>query len=109
MQPEKILIFGPIIIFFVIFASMALGFLILVIGLVSKGRKMAWRGTLIDKLHNTKDEFDSNKVNHFYTLIFKTDQGKVIKVGVSMEMYEDYNVGDRAEKKSGELWQKKIN
>jgi hypothetical protein len=108
MQPEKAIIFGPIIIFFVIFAALAIGFLIVVVKLVAKGRKMAWKGTLVDKLHKTKDEFDSNKVSHFYTLVFKTEEGKEIKVGVSKEMFDSYNVGDRAEKKSGEFWQKKI-
>jgi len=108
MQPEKAIIFGPIIIFFVIFASLVIGFLVVVVKLVSKGKKLAWKGTLIDKMHKTKDEYDSNRVNHFYTLVFKTEEGKDIKVGVSKEMFDDYNIGDKAEKKSGEFWQKKI-
>jgi hypothetical protein len=108
MQPEKAVIFGPIIIFFVIFASLVIGFLVVVVKLIAKGRKMAWKGTLIDKMHKTRDEDDSNKVNHFYTLVFKTEEGKEIKIGVSREMFDDYKIGDKAEKKSGELWQKKI-
>lgn len=108
MQPELLIIFGPIIIFFAIFGSMIIGFLIVVGKLISSGKKMAWKGTLIDKMHKTKDEYDSNRVNHFYTLVFKTEEGKDIKVGASKEMYDDYNIGDKAEKKSGELWQKKV-
>lgn len=108
MQPEKLIIFGPMIIFFLFFASLVIGFLVIVVKLAAAGRKMAWKGILIDKMHKTKDEYDSNRVNHFYTLVFKTDDGKEIKVGASKEMWDQYNVGDRAEKKSGEFWQKKI-
>jgi hypothetical protein len=108
MRPEMIVIFAPIVIFFGFFALLIVGFLLLVIKLVAGGRKMAWTGTLVDKLHNTKDEDDSKRVNHFYTLVFKTNEGKEIKVGTSKEMFDQYTIGDRAEKKSGEFWQKKI-
>ncbi|MFA6250463.1 MAG: hypothetical protein WC686_03045 [Candidatus Shapirobacteria bacterium] len=96
------------IIFFIIFAALAIGFLIIVGKLIAGGRKIAWKGTLVDKLHKTKDEFDSKKVSHFYTLVFKTETGAEIKVGTSKERYDEYNVGDRAEKKSGEFWPKKV-
>jgi hypothetical protein len=108
MQPEKLLIFIPIIIFFSIFAVLVIGFLALVISLVNKGRKSAWIGILTDKMFKTRDEYDSNKVNHFYTLVFKIGDGKEIKVGTSKEMFDSFNIGDRAEKKSGEFWPKKI-
>lgn len=108
MPPEKAIIFGPLIIFFAVFASLVIGFLTVVIKLVSKGRKMAWKGTLIDKMHETREEYDSDKVNHFYTLVFKTEDGKVLKVGTSKEVWDEYKIGDKAEKKSGELWPKKL-
>lgn len=109
MQPEKMIIFGPMIIFFVFFGLMVLGFLAIVIKLINKGRKSAWKGVLVDKLYNeTEDMDDSSKTNHFYTLVFKTDEGKQVKVGVSRKMYDEYQVGDKAEKKSGDFWQKKI-
>jgi len=109
MQPEKAIIFGPIILFFLIFGALIIGFLSVVIRLVLKGKAMAWKGTLIDKLHKTQDEYDSKKVNHFYTLIFKIEDGKEIKVGTSKELFDSYQIGDQAEKKAGELWPKKIN
>lgn len=108
MQPEKIIIFGPIIIFFAIFASLVIGFLIVIVKLISRGKKMAWQGTLIDKIYKTNTEYDSDKVNHFYTLVFKIEGSKEIKVGTSKEVYDGYAIGDKAEKKSGELWPKKI-
>jgi CRP-like cAMP-binding protein len=39
---------------------------------------------------------------------FINEDGKEIKVGTSKQMWDEYKVGDKAEKKSGELWQKKI-
>ena len=109
MQPEKAVIFGPIIIFFVIFAVLAGGFLLLVFKLVMKGRAMAWKGELVDKVYKTSEDYDNpHKVNQFFTLVFKTEDGKTMKVGTSKEVYDSYNIGDKAEKKSGELWPKKI-
>jgi hypothetical protein len=108
MQPEKAIIFIPMIIFFVFFASLVIGFLLVVLKLVTAGKKMAWKGTLIDKMHKTKDEYDSNRVNHFYTLVFKTEEGKEIKVGTSKEVFDTYNIGDSAEKKSGSMWPEKL-
>ena len=109
MQPEKIVVFAPIVIMFVIMGGLILGFLALVGKLVYKGRKLAWKGTLIDKLHKTGEDMDSGKTQHFNTLVFKTEEGKELKVGTSKDVFDTYNVGDKAEKKSGEFWPKKIN
>lgn len=110
MQPEKLIVFGPIIIFFLFFGVLVIGFLFLVAKVISRGRKSAWTGVVIDKLYNQRrGSFeDSHKVSQFYTLVFKTDAGVTIKIAVSKAMYGEYNVGDRAQKKSGEFWQKKI-
>ena len=110
MQPEKLIIFGPIIIFFSFFGVLVVGFLTLVAKLISRGRKASWKGVLVDKVHNQKrGSFeDSKKIENFYVLVFKTDDGKEIKVGVSKSMYDEYQVGDKAEKKSGDFWQKKV-
>jgi len=109
MQPEKAVIFGPIIIFFVIFGALIIGFLVVVVKLVAKGRASAWKGELVDKLYNTQRDFDNDKkVNQFFTLVFKTEDGKTIKVGTSKQVYDTYNIGDKAEKKSGEFWPKKL-
>ena len=109
MQPEKIVIFGPIILFFLFFGALIAGFLFIVIRLVLKGRKSAWKGTVIDKLYNERRDSDNNKkINHFYTLVFKTEEGKEIKIGTSKIVYDTYKIGDKAEKKSGEMWPKKL-
>jgi hypothetical protein len=108
MQPEKACIFGPIIIFFTIFALLVAGFIILVVKLIKKGKASAWQGELVDKLYRSRDDSDSGRTEHFYTLVFKTIEGKMIKVGTSREIYDSYVIGDKAEKKSGELGLKKI-
>lgn len=109
MQPEKLMIFGPMIIFFIFFGILIIGFLTIVIKLVNRGRKSAWQGVVVDKLYNETEDFDdSSQTNHFYTLVFKIADDRQIKIGVSKAMYDDYKIGDRAEKKSGDFWPKKI-
>ena len=48
---EKYVVFGPIIIFFGIFALLIIGFFVLVAKLVLKARGDAWIGEVIDKNH----------------------------------------------------------
>ena len=109
MQPEKAVVFGPIILFFVIFGALIIGFIVVVGRLAMKGKAMAWKGELVDKVYKTKRDFDNpKKVDQFFTLVFKTEDGKTMKVGTSKEVYDSYNIGDKAEKKSGEFWPKKI-
>jgi hypothetical protein len=73
-----------------------------------KGKKSAWKGELIDKLYREKEDFDSGRIERYYTLVFKTEEGKEIKAGTSKEIYDSYNVGDRAEKKSGKFQFEKV-
>jgi hypothetical protein len=108
MQPEKAVVFGPIIIFFAILLSLIAGFLVIVVKLVLRGKKSAWKGVLVDKLHRSREDFDTSKMEHFYTLVFKIEGDKEIKVGTSKEVWDSYTIGDKAEKKSGEFRPKKI-
>ncbi|MCX6726540.1 MAG: hypothetical protein NTY75_01840 [Candidatus Shapirobacteria bacterium] len=110
MQPEKLVIFGPMIIFFLFFGALVIGFLIVVAKVISRGRKSAWKGVVVDKLFNEqRGSFeDSHKIDQFYTLVFKIEDGSQKKIAVSKTMYDDYKIGDRAEKKSGDFWQKKV-
>ena len=104
----KFLFFLPIIGFFAFFGLLVLGFLIFVFKLVKKGKDSAWIGKLVDKKYAEKDKEDSNLKEHFYTLVFETKEGKTVKVGTSLKVYNEYKIGDRAEKKKGELWPKKL-
>jgi hypothetical protein len=110
MQPEKIIIFGPIIIFFLIFGALVIGFLTVVIKMIFKGRQSAWKGEVVDKLFNERrGSFeDHRKISQFYTVVFKTDAGSTLKLAVTRQMYDDLKIGDRVEKKSGTMWPQKI-
>ena len=110
MQPEKFIIFGPMIIFFLFFGALIIGFLVVVAKVINRGRKSAWKGVVVDKLFNERrGSFeDSHKMEQFYTLVFKIENGSQIKIAVSKAMYDDYQIGDKAEKKAGDFWQKKV-
>jgi nitrogen fixation protein FixH len=108
MQPEQAVIFAPIIIFFLIFISLIIGFLLVVVKLVLKAKKSAWQGIVVDKIYKSNRDFDTNYIKHYYTIVFEVAKGKTIKVGVDKKTYDNYQIGDKAEKKSGELWPKKI-
>ena len=110
MQPEKLVIFGPMLLFLLFFTALVIGFLTVVAKLVRRGIKSSWKGVVVDKLYNERrGSFeDSHKTEQFYTLVFKIENGSQIKIAVSKAMYDDYQIGDKAEKKSGDLWQKKV-
>jgi len=106
---EKYIVFGPIILFFAFFILLILGFLFLVFRLLKKSRNSYWIGTIIDKKMFSKRDFDSNKIENYYTIIVKTDQGREIKIGVSAEDYKSkYEIGGKLEKRKGEFHPKKI-
>ena len=105
---EKTLIFEPIVIFFAIFLLIIIGFLALVLKLVFKGKKDAWVGELIDKTHTTYQDFDTDEDKDLYTLIFKTTSGRQVKYGTTKQIYDDYSLGDKAEKLSGKYHIQKL-
>lgn len=106
---EKTIIFLPIILFFGFFAILVIGFLALVIKLVLKGKADHWVGTCVDKKYfQRRDSDNPHKMNEYFSLIFKTDDGKDKKVAVARMIYDQYKVGDRAKKEKGELYIKKI-
>jgi len=105
---EKFVVFGPIIIFFVIFGLLVLGFLGLVVKLVVKGKNQAWIGEVIDKAHNVKDKDEGPGKEHFYSLQVRLENGEEHNIPASAEFYEEIKVGDKLKKDKGSLWPKKI-
>ena len=106
---EKTIIFLPIIIFFGFFGLLILGFFLLVFKLIKKGKASAWEGELVDKTHFQRRDFDnSKKINHFFTLVFKTKEAKQIKVGVSQGEYDQWQIGNKGEKRKEELRVRKV-
>ena len=101
-------IFLPIIIFFGFFGILIIGFFALVGKLFVNAKNDAYTGEVTDKLHNTRrDMDDDHKINHFYVLVVKTDAGKVRKLGVSQQLYDQFNKGNKIKKEKGKLWPEK--
>ena len=105
---EKDLVFLPMKIFGGVFILLIVGFFALVIKLVKKGKDSFWKGELIDKKYVEGEDFDTEVKKDYFTLIFKTDEGKQVKVGTSKKIYDEYQIGDRAEKKKGDFHPQKI-
>ena len=95
-------------IFGVFFGFLVFVFLAVVFKLIKKGRDSAWEGELVDKKYTEGEDFDTGAKKDYYTLIFKTKEGKTIKVGTGKEIYDNFKVGDWAEKVKGEFRPKKI-
>jgi hypothetical protein len=93
-------------VFMIFLALIILPFLILVLTLVSKSKKSAWQGEVLEKVHNTKD--DDGKTEHFYSLKVKMLDGQTRNIGLSGQMWDGYKVGDKIKKDSGELYPKKV-
>jgi hypothetical protein len=86
---------------------MVVGFVLLlavVLSMVSmKKQKSSWAGVLEKKIHRE----DNETANEYYTLCFRTDDGKKVKVQVIRNMYNSFNQGDRVVKKAGESYPEK--
>jgi hypothetical protein len=97
MNPVKFIM----LIIFVPFGLLVLGFILLILKLVSKTRQSAWKGEVVDKLYNERREDD--KTVGYCTLVVKTDEGLTRKIAVTGKMYNECKVGDKLEKPKGAL------
>jgi len=105
---EKAVVFGPIILFFLIFGLLVVGFFALITKLVLKSKNSFWQGTVSDKVHNQKRDYDSKRMQDFYYLVVNTDDGKNMKVGLSAQMWEGFSIGDKIKKDKGKLYPEKV-
>lgn len=72
---------------------------------VGKKKKEEWEGEVIKKKYSPGDYESSAS----YTIIFKTDKGKKKRFTTAdSKYYDQWNEGDRAEKKKGEFFPSKI-
>lgn len=98
-----------LILILLIFFSPVLLFLKLMKKRVAKKKESSWKGELIDKEHLEYEDDDSSYSKDLYTLHFKTDENKKIKLHVPQNIYENWKINNKAEKIKGELFPKKIN
>jgi hypothetical protein len=97
-----------LILVLIIFLSPVFLFFKLIQGKVGKQKKSSWRGKLVDKKHLEYEDDDDPYPKDLFTLCFETDEGKQIKINVVKKVYEDWRVGDKAEKIAGKLLPEKI-
>jgi hypothetical protein len=105
---EKLIVFLPIIIFFGIFALLAGGFLAFVLKLILKSKNSSWTGEVTDKVHKQKEDYESHRMEHFYHLVVMKSEGKEMKVGLSQQLWDGFNIGDKIKKDKGKLFPEKI-
>lgn len=106
---EKTMSLLPIILFLVFFVLPATVFILLVLKLVKKSKDSSWTGEVIDKVHNEKRDFDNpKKMEHFYYLVVKADQGRQMNVGLSEQMWSGFEKGDGIKKDKGKLYPEKV-
>ena len=108
MQPEAIAVFSPIIIMGLCCGVLIIGFIVLVIVLVIKGRNQSWTGTVLKKHYNQTEDMDSDIKQDNYYLEVKLDDGKIRKIAVGKKMYDEVKDGDRLRKEKGQMWPKVI-
>lgn len=70
----------------------------------NKEKESSWKGELIKK----KTIYDEDQSPSAYKLIFRKEDGKKTRVGVSEAMYNQAQVGERYEKVKGDYIPKKI-
>lgn len=93
----------------IIFLLPFIAFIYLIVKLIVKGKNEAWKGTVIDKNHNTKRDSDRhNRIEHFYSLKIKMTDGKERNIAVSGEFWNSCKVGDVIEKPKGALYPTKL-
>jgi hypothetical protein len=100
---------GVVFVVFLFFFVLPVGFFV---WLLVKGLKGAkgdeWEGEVVDKLYNTRRDSDnSNKINEFYSIVFKTNKGQR-KIAVNKSEYPSWKVGDKARKIKGKFGVERI-
>jgi len=88
-----------VFVFFVVLIPIAI-----VIFLILKGKKQSWKGVIIDKKDVEKEDFDTNRIEHIYKIVVKLDGSRDKYIEVDREKFDTWNIGDRLEKKSGQMW-----
>ena len=75
----------------------------------NKQKASAWKGKLVNKQHSDEwEDLEGHRVSESNTLIFKTNDGRKVEINVYPDVYAELEIGDSAEKVTGELLPRKI-
>ena len=102
------MVFGPIVLFFGVFLVLIVAFFGFIAKLIMKTKAEEWTGVVTDKKHNTKKDDETHRVEHFYYLGVKLDNGTERNLGMAAGMWEKFEIGDRLHKPKGKLFPEKI-
>jgi hypothetical protein len=97
----RILIF-LVVVFLPIFAIIKL-FLSGAKARANKQKQSTWKGKLVDKERLEYEDDDSPYKKDLYTLHFETTDNSKVKMNVSKTVFDQWTIGDTADKKLGSL------
>ena len=104
---EKAVVLLPIILFFGLFALLVVGFLGLVTKLLFKARNDSYKGKVVNKIYNSREDTDGDTLQYF-TLELDCENGRKVKIPVTASEYKSAQKGDIYEKIKGQLKPHKI-
>ena len=104
---EKAVVFGPLILFFGFFLLLIILFIGFIVKLVLKSKNEEWSGEVIDKKMNVVDDEDGGSHENYY-LVVKMDTGKTRNIGLSRQLWENFQTGDKLHKPKGKLFPDKV-
>jgi hypothetical protein len=105
---EKAVVFGPLIIFFGLFIILIIAFIGFIIRLISKSKNEDWSGVVIDKKINEVEDSDTNITHDYCFLVVKMDSGQERKIGLSRQLWDGFQIGDKLHKPKGKLFPEKV-
>jgi len=105
---EKAVVFGPMIIFFVIFIILIIAFIGFIVKIISKSKNEDWYGEVIDKKVNEVEDFDTGSKSDHYFLVVKIEGSRNRHIGLSRDKWEAFSVGDKLHKPKGKLFPEKV-
>lgn len=104
---EKYIVFGPTILFFVVFGILVALFLGFIAKIIFKTKNSYWKGKVLEKNYIQKKE--DNKLREYFSVKVEPEDGsRIMGVAVSKILYNNIKEGDTIEKKKGELFPKKV-
>jgi hypothetical protein len=71
-------------------------------------KQSSWEGEVIGKHHEEAYSDDNGSSPEKYKVTFKTNTGKKVTVDVFQKEYDNYKIGDKAQKKKGDYFPTKL-
>jgi hypothetical protein len=71
-------------------------------------KQSSWKGEVIGKHHEESYSDDNGSTPEKFKVTFKTTAGKKVTADVFQKDYDNFNIGDKAEKKKGDYFPVKL-